>query len=61
MRVQESPEEAWVDSGLLQGWALNTTVHAKDLLKEVPIIFLTPTIAWSQVKEQEFSLLVLIL
>ena len=33
--------------------ALNTTVHAQDLLQDVAIIFITPTIVWSQVKQQE--------
>ena len=34
--VQESPEEAWVGGGLLQGLrALSVAVHAWDLLKEV--------------------------
>ena len=31
--------------------ALNTTVLAQDLLKEVAIIFIIPTIVWSQVKQ----------
>ena len=30
--------------------ALNTTVPVQDLLKEVAIIFINPTIIWSQVK-----------
>ena len=30
--------------------ALSATVHAWDLLKEVAIIFITPTIVWFQVK-----------
>ena len=50
VNVQESPAEMWFDSGLLH--ALNTTVHAKELLKEVTIIFITPVIVWSQVKKQ---------
>ena len=33
--------------------ALSATVHAWDLLKEVAIIFITSTIVWSQVKQQE--------
>ena len=38
--VQESPAEAWVGGGLLQGLgALSVAVHAWDLLKEVTIIF----------------------
>ena len=32
--------------------ALNATVPAHDLLKEITIIFITPTIVWSQVKQQ---------
>ena len=43
--VQESPMEAWVSSGLLQGWG-----RAWDLLKEVAIVFITSTIVWRQVK-----------
>ena len=40
MSVQESPAEAWVGGGLLQGLgALSVAVHAWDLLKEVTIIF----------------------
>ena len=50
MSVQESPAEVWVDGGLLH--SRNTTVHAKELLKEVTIIFITPVIVWSQVKKQ---------
>ena len=42
MSVQESPAEAWVSSGLLQGWG-----HW-----EVAIIFITSTIVWPQVKQQ---------
>ena len=55
MSVQESPAEAWVDSGLLQ-WpasgleALTAAVHAWDLLKEVTIVFITSSIVWPQVK-----------
>ena len=49
--VQGSPAEAWVGSGLLQGWgALNIAVHAWDLSKEVPIVFITSTIVWPEVK-----------
>ena len=39
--IQESLAEAWVGSGLLQGWGA-----ARDLLKEVTIIFITFTIVW---------------
>ena len=42
--VQESPPEAWVSGGLLQG--------QRHLLKEVAIIFITYTIVWPQVKQQ---------
>ena len=52
MSIQESPAEVWVGSGLLQSAALNTTVRAQDLLKEVAIVFITPTIVCSQVKRQ---------
>ena len=50
--VQESPAEVWVGSRLLQSAALNTTVRAQDLLKEVAIVFITPSIFCSQVKQQ---------
>ena len=58
MSVQESPAEAWVDSGLLQ-WpasgleALTAAVHAWDLLKEVTIIFITSAIVWPQVNNRK--------
>ena len=39
--IQESLAEAWVGSGLLQGWGA-----ARDLLKEVTIIFITFTRVW---------------
>ena len=42
--VWESPAEAWVGSGLLQGWGTELAVHAWDLLKEVILIFITSTI-----------------
>ena len=45
MSVQASLEEAWVSSGLLQGWGC-----AQDLLKEVTIVSITSTIVWPQVK-----------
>ena len=32
--------------------ALNTTVRAQILLKEVAITFITPTIVWPQAKQQ---------
>ena len=51
--VQESPAEAWVGGGLLQGWALSVAVPAWDLLKEVVIIFITSTIVWPQVNNRE--------
>ena len=50
--VQESPVEAWIASGLLQGRGHSAAVRAWDLLKEVTIIFITSTI-WSQVEQQE--------
>ena len=43
--VQESPAEAWVSGGLLQG--------QRHLLKEVAIIFITSTIVWPQVTNRE--------
>ena len=33
--------------------ALNVTVHAQDLLKEVSITFITSTIVWPQVNNRE--------
>ena len=48
--VQESPVEAWVSSGLLQGQG--PWVCAWELFKEVGIIFITSTIVWPQVKQQ---------
>ena len=54
MSVQESPAEAWFSGGLLQGvGALSVAVHSWDLLKEVPIIFITSTIVWPQVNSRE--------
>ena len=42
--IQESPVEAWVSGGRLQGWgALSVAVRAWDLLKEVTIIFIAST------------------
>ena len=52
--VQESPWEAWVGGGLLQGLgALSIAVHAWDLLKHIAIIFITSTIVWPQVNNRE--------
>ena len=49
---QESLAKVWVSGGLLQGLgALSIAVPAWDLLKEVPIIFITSTIVWPQVKQ----------
>ena len=39
----------WPASGLE---ALNVAVHARDVLKEVTIIFIASTIVWSHVKQQ---------
>ena len=59
MSVLESLAEAWVGSGL--AWAVawlagsraqNAAVCECDLLKEVPITFITSTIVWLQVKQQ---------
>ena len=51
--VQESLAEVWVSGGLLQGLgALSIAVPAWDLLKEVPIIFITSTTVWPQFKQQ---------
>ena len=52
--VQKSPVEARVRGGLLQRWeAERIAVHARDLLKEVAVIFITPTIVWPQVRSRE--------
>ena len=50
--VQESLAEAWVSGGLLSDWGPECSSAYKDLLKEVAIIFITPTIVWSQVKHR---------
>ena len=51
--VQDSPVEAWVGDGLLQGWgALSVAVHTRDVLKEVTIIFITSIIVWPQVNRE---------
>ena len=50
--VREFPVEACVGSAAGLG-ALSVAVHPWDLLKEVAIIFITSTIVWSQVKQQE--------
>ena len=50
--VQESPAEVWVGGGLLQVQSLSVVMHAWDILKEVPIIFITSIIVWPQVKLQ---------
>ena len=52
MSVQKSPAEAWVGGGLLQGQSLSAVMCAWDILKEVPIIFITSIIVWPQVKLQ---------
>ena len=52
--VQESPAEAWVGGGQLQGrGSLSVAVHALGLLKEVTIIFITSTVVWPQVNSRE--------
>ena len=50
--VQESPAEAWVSGGLLQGWGhcVQQCVHAWDLWKQVATIVITSNIVWPQVK-----------
>ena len=50
--VEESPAEAWVRGGLLQGRGHRAAVRARDLLKEATTVFITSTIVWSQVKQQ---------
>ena len=41
--------QQWPAAGL---GALSGEEHAEDLLKDVPIIFITSTIVWPQVKQQ---------
>ena len=53
MSFQDSPVEAWVRGDLIQDWGQSATVHVWDLLKEGTIIFITSTIVWPQVKQQE--------
>ena len=54
MSVQESPAEAWVSGGLLQGLgALREAARPQDLLKEVAIICINATVIWPQLKKQE--------
>ena len=49
-----SVQESWVSSGLLSGLgALSVAVHAWEILKKVAIIFITSTIAWTQVNNRE--------
>ena len=56
--VQEALMEVWVGRGVGWQWpaavsgALSVAMHAWDLLKEITIIFITPTIVWPQVKQQ---------
>ena len=53
--VQESPEKAWVDSGLLQSWSTDYSSPGMlvfVLMKKVAITTITPTIVWSQAKLQ---------
>ena len=50
--VQESLAEAWVSDPAAGSGALSVALCAWDLLKEVPIIFITSTIVWPQVKQQ---------
>ena len=50
--VQESLAEAWVSSGLLQGWRHCVAVCAWDLWKEFAILFITSTTVWPQVQQQ---------
>ena len=50
--VEESPVEAWIWGGLLQGRGTECSSASWDLLKEVAIIFITSTVVWPQVKQQ---------
>ena len=48
--VQESLVEAYVYSGLLQGWGTEYNSPVKSLLKEAGITTITPTIVWPEAK-----------
>ena len=48
--VQLSLVELWVGGGTAGLGAMSVTVRPWDLLKEVTIIFIMPTIIWPQVK-----------
>ena len=48
--AQESLVEAWVAEAAAGSGALSAAVHAWDFLKEVPIICITSTIVWPQIK-----------
>ena len=50
--VPESPAEARVSGGLLQGWGLCVAVCPWDLWKEVAIIFIPSTRVWPHIKQQ---------
>ena len=45
-------DQQWPAAGLSALNTTYTTLRTQDLLKEVAIIFITPTIVWSQVKQQ---------
>ena len=51
VNVQESPVEAWVSCGLLQGRGTDYGSACRGPLKEVAIFLITSTIVWSQVKQ----------
>ena len=51
MSVQKSPAEVWAGRGLRQ--TLSAAVHARDLVKEVALIFITSTTVWPQVNSRE--------
>ena len=50
--VQESLAEVWVDSSLLQGLGHYVRQCMHETFEGGPIIFITSTIVWSQVKQQ---------
>ena len=53
MGVQESLVKAWVCRGLVQAGVLSAAVPSEDLLKEVPITFITSTIVWPHVSNRD--------
>ena len=49
--VQQSLAEVWVGGGCCEVGGTDLTVRARDLLKEVTILFITSTIVWPTNRE----------